>query len=82
MIFKMHTCTYYDVFQQNQAVEEVAPEGFKMHYDFNHNRSLSAVLRIIQELEKSPVVGLIEDPLFLWVPMGGGACASRRAFRS
>ena len=66
MIFKMHTCSYYDVFEQNRAVEEVAPEGFKMHYDFNHNRSLSAVARIIQELEKSPVVGLIEDPLFSW----------------
>ncbi len=66
MIFKMHTCTYYDVFEQNRAVEEVAPEGFKMHYDFNHNRPLSAVARIIQELEKSSVVALIEDPLFLW----------------
>jgi len=63
MIFKMHTCEYYDVLEQNRAVEEVAPEGFKMHYDFNHNRPLTAVLRLIQELEKSPVVGFIEDPL-------------------
>lgn len=62
-IFKMHTCEYYDVFEQNRAVEEVAPEGFKMHYDFNHNRTLPAVLRLIQELEKSSVVGFIEDPL-------------------
>jgi hypothetical protein len=36
-----------------------------MHYDFNHNRPLAAVLRILQELEKSPVVGMIEDPLVL-----------------
>jgi L-alanine-DL-glutamate epimerase-like enolase superfamily enzyme len=63
MIFKMHTCEYYDVLEQNRAVEEVAPEGFKMHYDFNANRSLSDVLRLIQELEKSRVVGFIEDPL-------------------
>jgi len=63
MTFKMHTCEYYDVLEQNRAVEEVAPEGFKMHYDFNANRSLSAVLRLVQELEKSRVVGFIEDPL-------------------
>ena len=31
----------------------------------NHNRPLAAVLRILQELEKSPVVGMIEDPLVL-----------------
>ncbi len=65
MIFKIHTCAYYDVYEQTRAVEEVAPPGFKMHYDFNHNRPLAAVLRILQELEKSPVVGMIEDPLVL-----------------
>lgn len=64
MIFKMHTCEYYDVLEQTRAVEEVAPPGFKMHYDFNHNRPRAAVLRLIHALEKSPVVGFLEDPLF------------------
>jgi L-alanine-DL-glutamate epimerase-like enolase superfamily enzyme len=63
MAFKMHTCEYYDVLEQNQAVEEVAPAGFKLHYDFNHNRPPAAVMRLIEELERSPVVGFIEDPL-------------------
>jgi L-alanine-DL-glutamate epimerase-like enolase superfamily enzyme len=62
-IFKMHTCEHYCVFEQNDAVEQVAPPGFKMHYDFNHNRPATAVMRIIDELEKSWVVGFIEDPL-------------------
>ena len=70
MIFKMHTCEHYDVLEQNRAVEEVAPEGFRMHYDFNHNRPSMAVLRLIQELEKSPVVGIIEDPL-VWRDIDG-----------
>ena len=65
MIFKIHTCAHYDVIEQTRAVEEVAPPGFKMHYDFNHNRPLAAVLRILKELEDSPVVGMIEDPLVL-----------------
>lgn len=62
-IFKMHTCEYYDVMEQTRAAEEVAPEGFKIHYDFNSNRTLAAVLPIIRELEKSRVVGYIEDPI-------------------
>ena len=63
-IFKMHTCDYHDVMEQTRLAEEVAPEGFKIHYDFNGNRSLAAVLPIIQELERNhPIVGYIEDPL-------------------
>ena len=64
MIFKMHTCDYHDVIEQTRLAEEVAPEGFKIHYDFNGNRSLGAVLPIISELERNhPIVGYIEDPL-------------------
>ena len=63
-IFKMHTCAYHDVFEQTRMAEEVAPQGFKIHYDFNHNRSLGAVLPIVKELESNhPIVGYIEDPL-------------------
>ncbi|MCH6591153.1 MAG: hypothetical protein IH806_11735 [Proteobacteria bacterium] len=63
MIFKLHTCAYYCVIEQTQAVEEVAPRGFKMHFDFNHNRTSTSVMRIIEEIEKSWVVGILEDPL-------------------
>jgi L-alanine-DL-glutamate epimerase-like enolase superfamily enzyme len=34
-----------------------------MHYDFNHNRSLATVLPLLRELEQSPTVGWVEDPL-------------------
>lgn len=70
MRFKMHTCEYFDVLEQNEAVEEVAPPGFLMHYDFNHNRSSADVSSIIEHLEKSPVVGVIEDPL-VWRDVDG-----------
>ena len=62
-LFKMHTCTYYDVLEQHRAVEDVAPPGFLMHYDFNHNRTPGSVSRLIEELEKSPFTGFIEDPV-------------------
>ena len=53
----------FDVFEQVRLAEEVAPPGFRIHYDFNHNRVSTDVLRLVQELEKSPTVGFLEDPL-------------------
>src|SRR5688572_3444770 len=60
---KMHASEYYDLFEQNKAVEEVAPPGFLMHYDLNWSRSLLSVAPLIRDLESSPTVGFIEDPL-------------------
>jgi L-alanine-DL-glutamate epimerase-like enolase superfamily enzyme len=51
-IMKMHSAAYYDLFEQNRAIEEVAPPGFLMHYDFNHNRSLPAVLPLLRHLDR------------------------------
>ena len=62
-VMKMHTCEYYDIYEQNRAVEETAPDGFLMHYDLNHNRGLGDVLSIVKTLEKSRVLGYIEDPM-------------------
>ena len=70
MFFKMHTCQHYDVLEQIRAAEEVAPEGFKIHFDFNSNRPHSAILRLVQELEKSPIMGILEDPLY-WRDLEG-----------
>ena len=62
-VFKMHTAAFHDVVEQTRAAEEVAPRGFKIHYDFNGNRTLATVLPLIKELESHPVAGHIEDPL-------------------
>ena len=70
MLFKVHTCAYYCVIEQTRAVEDVAPAGFKMHYDFNHNRTSTSVMRLVDEIEKSWVVGVLEDPL-VWRDVDG-----------
>ena len=62
-ICKMHTAPFYDVVEQTRAAEEVAPEGFRLHFDFNGCRTLSNLLSTIRELEDHPIVGYIEDPL-------------------
>jgi L-alanine-DL-glutamate epimerase-like enolase superfamily enzyme len=64
MTFKMHSCDYHDIFAQTRLASEVAPPGFRIHWDFNHNRNLATVLPIIKELERDyPIVAYIEDPL-------------------
>ncbi len=63
MYFKMHTCAHHCVMEQTRAAEEVAPDGFKIHYDFNHNRTEADTLRIIDEIERSSLVGILEDPI-------------------
>ena len=61
---KYHLDQSQNVLDQTEAMQEVAPRGFRIHYDFNGNRSLGAVLPIISELERNhPIVGYIEDPL-------------------
>ena len=50
---------------RDEAVEQTAPDSFRIQYDFNHNRSLGVVLPILKRLEKSWVVGCVEDPLVL-----------------
>jgi len=62
-VMKMHASEFYDLFEQNSAVEEEAPPGFLMHYDLNWSRSLVSVAPVIRDLEQSRTVGFIEDPL-------------------
>jgi len=70
-IFKMHSDAKYDVIEQTKAAEAVAPTGFKLHWDFNHNRTMGIVLPIVAELERNhPIVGFIEDPL-PWTDIDG-----------
>ncbi len=64
-IFKIHTSPSHDMFEWTRAAEEVAPDGFKIHFDFTgrRGRTLGAVLPIVAELERNhPIVGWIEDP--------------------
>ena len=65
-IFKIHTSPVHDLIERTRAAEEVAPEDFRIHYDFTgrRGRTLGTVLPIVAELEKHhPIVGWIEDPM-------------------
>ena len=62
-VFKMHSDPRYDVVEQTKAAQDVAPEGFKLHWDLNHSRTPGTIGPLIAELAKYPVVGFLEDPL-------------------
>jgi L-alanine-DL-glutamate epimerase-like enolase superfamily enzyme len=62
-VFKMHSDPRYDIIEQTRAAQDVAPEGFKLHWDLNHSRTPGTIGPLIKQLETFPVVGFIEDPL-------------------
>ena len=61
-VLKMHTAPFFDVLEQTRAAAQVAPADFKIHYDFNGNRTLATALPLVKQLRAQPLVGFIEDP--------------------
>ncbi len=62
MTFKSHSCAYYCVVEQTQAVQDVAPAGFRFHWDFNHNRTPTDIMRLVAEIETAIAVVEAEAP--------------------
>ena len=60
---KYHTNHFHNIIAQTEAMQAVAPPGFKVHYDLNWDSSADHVLDLARELAKFPVAGAIEDPV-------------------
>ncbi|MFP6640329.1 MAG: enolase C-terminal domain-like protein, partial [Myxococcota bacterium] len=60
---KYHTCHFHNVIAQTEAMQAVAPRGFKIHYDLNFDNTVEHVLGLARELVKFPIAGALEDPL-------------------
>ncbi|MBM3265304.1 MAG: hypothetical protein FJY97_18040 [candidate division Zixibacteria bacterium] len=60
---KYHTCHLHNVIDQTEAMQAVAPRGFKIHYDVNFDNTVESIVGLDRALSKYPVAGLIEDPL-------------------
>lgn len=60
---KYHVDTFQNVIEQTEAMQKVAPAGFKVHYDFNANSDLAVILPILEELQRFRIAGRFEDPL-------------------
>ncbi len=60
---KFHLSPFENVFDQTEAMEAVAPKGFKLHYDFTMHGTDDHMPELLQKLARSPIAGCFEDPL-------------------
>jgi L-alanine-DL-glutamate epimerase-like enolase superfamily enzyme len=60
---KYHVDVLQNAIDQTAAMQEAAPPGFKVHYDFNADSNVEAVYPVLRELERFPIAGRIEDPI-------------------
>ena len=72
---------FYDVVEQAEAMQQVAPEDFRIEFDFNGALiSVEKALPVLRAPEDIPVVKGVEEPIFAYDVEGGDACTARCAF--
>ena len=60
---KYHLSPFENVMGQTEAMQAVAPEGFKIHYDFTMHGTDDHMPELLAKLEEYPIAGCFEDPL-------------------
>jgi len=60
---KYHLSPFENVMDQMEAMQAVAPKGFKIHHDFTMAGSNDHVFELLQKIERFPIAGAFEDPL-------------------
>ncbi len=60
---KFHLSPFENVIDQTEAMQEVAPEGFKIHYDFTMHGTDDHMFALLEKLARYPIAGCFEDAL-------------------
>ena len=60
---KYHLSPFENVIDQTEAMQKVAPEGFKIHYDFTMHGTDDHMLELLEKLAPYPIAGCFEDVL-------------------
>ena len=60
---KYHLSPFENVFDQTEAMQRVAPPGFKVHYDFTMHGTDDHMPELLDKLAEYPLAGCFEDPL-------------------
>lgn len=60
---KFHLSPFENVMDQTEAMQAVAPEGFKIHYDFTMGGTDDHMFELLEKLAEYPIAGCFEDPL-------------------
>jgi len=60
---KFHLSPFENVIDQTEAMQAVAPEGFKIHYDFTMGGTDDHMPELLDKLGQYRIAGCFEDPL-------------------
>lgn len=60
---KFHLSPFENIFEQMDAMQAVAPEGFKIHLDFTMGGSNDHMFDLLERLSAYRIMGCFEDPL-------------------
>ena len=60
---KFHLSPFENVFDQTEAMQAVAPPGFKIHYDFTGGGTNDYMPDLLARLAQYPIAGCFEDSL-------------------
>ena len=60
---KYHLSPFENVLDQLEAMQRVAPEGFKILFDVTMGGSNDHTFQLLDEISKFPIAGAFEDPL-------------------
>ncbi|MAG36700.1 MAG: hypothetical protein CL878_10740 [Dehalococcoidia bacterium] len=60
---KFHLSPWENVIEQTEAMQAVAPEGFKIHYDFTMQGTDDHMVDLLDKLAEFPIAGCFEDVL-------------------
>ena len=60
---KFHLSPFENVIDQTEAIQQVAPRGFKLHYDFTMHGTEDHMPDLLDRLSEFEVAGCFEDPL-------------------
>ncbi len=60
---KYHLSPFENVMDQTEAMQAVAPKGFRIHYDFTMHGTDDHMPELLDELERFRIAGCFEDPL-------------------
>ena len=60
---KFHLSPFHNVLEQTAAIQEVAPKGFRIHYDITMHGTRDHMFELLEKLAQFPGAGCFEDPL-------------------
>lgn len=60
---KYHLSPFENVIDQMEAMQAVAPKGFKVHHDLTMGGTVDHIFELLEKISKYPIAGCFEDPL-------------------